>query len=205
MSRLTALLLALLLAPVVALAEGPFPALYDVTGVAAGDVLNIRAQPGAGAGLRGALAPRAHDIEVVRVSEDGGWGLVNSGDTAGWASMRYLARQPGQDWGSFPTGLSCIGTEPFWQLALAGDGTVRFGDMLDSAGTYAPVRRIASASRPDRFAFVAGSAAAGLTGLIARTACGDGMSEREYGFALDLLLPRPDGPVLYSGCCEIAP
>ena len=39
--------------------------MFDVTGVAANDVLNIRAAPDASAEIIGTLSPNARDIEVV--------------------------------------------------------------------------------------------------------------------------------------------
>ncbi|MGB3280174.1 MAG: peptide-binding protein, partial [Pseudorhodobacter sp.] len=41
------------------------PALFDVTGVAADDVLNLRAAPDGVAEILGALGPSAKDVEVV--------------------------------------------------------------------------------------------------------------------------------------------
>ena len=61
--RALALLLALAL-PSGAAAKG-LPALHDVTGVAADDVLNVRARPDASAPVLGALTPDATGVEVV--------------------------------------------------------------------------------------------------------------------------------------------
>jgi len=59
------------------------PVLYSVTGLAQGDTLNIRTQPDAGAPILGTLAPDAKDVEVIRLSENKRWGVVNSYDLAG--------------------------------------------------------------------------------------------------------------------------
>ena len=97
------------------LAEG-FPALYDVTGVAAGDVLNIRAAASASAPLVGALHRQATGVEVVAV--EGAWAVVAAGEASGYAALRYLVRQPVADWYTLHGPITCHGTEPFWTLRL---------------------------------------------------------------------------------------
>lgn len=114
--RPTALLLLLILAaPAHATQEYILPTLFDVTGVAADDVLNIRQLPDADAPIIGTLSPDAKGIEVVE--DTGGWGRVNSGEGSGWVSMRYMAYRT-DVWheGALPDGFSCFGTEPFWSL-----------------------------------------------------------------------------------------
>lgn len=197
------LVLLFLLVASVARAE-PFPALYDVAGVSVGDVLNIRAEPGAASGVVGALAPLEKGVEVVRLSDDGGWGLVNASDGAGWVSMRYLSRQPGQDDGFLPGALSCFGVEPFWSLELASDGTVTFERAGSEPEELFPTSRHTSATRPDRLVFEAGGKMAGAVGFVTLSTCSDGMSEREYGMTLDLLMRFGANPGYYTGCCVIA-
>jgi hypothetical protein len=96
MVRILSLILALLVAMPAAAQD--LPALFRVTGVAANDVLNIRAEPSARAAIIGSFRPDAGGIEVVALSADGRWGLVNSGEQAGWSSMRYLMHQGGPGW-----------------------------------------------------------------------------------------------------------
>jgi len=181
----------------------PFPALYDVTGVAANDVLNIRAAPDASGALIGTLAPDARDVEVIRLADGGGWGLVNTNERSGWVAMRYLARQPGQEEGDWPATLACSGVEPFWSLGLAANGEAIFSLAGYEPFTFAPVSRYGSIMRPDRLLFEAGNGAGEVIGFVSREACNDGMSERDYGFAIDLLARIPFAPGPYSGCCSI--
>jgi hypothetical protein len=42
----------------------------------------------------GAFAPTETGIEVIALSEDGGWGRVNTGEQAGWTSMRFSRASP---------------------------------------------------------------------------------------------------------------
>lgn len=77
MIRLLAFFFAFLSTP--ALAQDIYPALHDVTGVAADDVLNIRSEPSASSPIIGTFSPFETDVEVVALSPDGGWGRVNAG------------------------------------------------------------------------------------------------------------------------------
>ena len=193
MIRLLALLIWLL--PGIALAQG-YPALFDVTGVASGDTLNIRAAPQASAEKIGEFGPNARDIEVIR--EEGGWGLVNSGERSGWASMRYLARQEGGDY-ALARHLICFGTEPFWSLDIV-QGAMATLSSPDGAGASWNVGLVqGSANRTDRFA-ISGSGAQPLIAIVSAQSCNDGMSDREFGLAIDMMR----GGDLYSGCCSLA-
>ncbi|MEP2426619.1 MAG: SH3 domain-containing protein, partial [Tateyamaria sp.] len=93
--RVLAVVLCLWALPAAA-TQDAWPALYDVSGVAENDALNIRQAPDAAAPIIGSLTPDAEGIEVIRPDDHHGWGLVNSGEGRGWVSLRYLTRQPGQ-------------------------------------------------------------------------------------------------------------
>jgi len=197
MTRLLVLLILLL--PVPALAQERFPALYDVVGVATDDVLNVRAGPSASEPIIGTLAPDARNIEIV-ARPDGNWGRVNTGERAGWASMRYLARQPGQGWGMIPAALACFGTEPFWSLDITA-GNTGFFATPEVTTPLTVTDRVAGVARPDRFAIMAEGSEGDVTAIVSYEACNDGMSDRLYGMALDVLM---EPGVLYSGCCSLA-
>lgn len=182
----------------------PFPALYDVTGVAADDVLNVRSEPDPAASRLGALAPGATGIEVVRLSPEGGWGLVNAGEEAGWVSMRYLSRQPGQDWGTLPGILRCGGTEPFWNFDIPENGAAAFSTP-EGTETYFLVTRVGSGFHPADLAAVADGTAGRVTAMVAAASCNDGMSEQEYGMRIGLLLESDGEPVFHIGCCSLEP
>lgn len=176
-----------------------FPALYAVTGVAANDVLNIRARPDAGAPILGALAPDADGVEVL--GRSGNWALVNTGEGTGYASLRFLAREPGPAWSALQTPLTCLGTEPFWSLEidpLAQE--TRFLTPEDQSPAPAPITGLwpagpgtsgAGVGLPDGLAVLTGAA------------CSDGMSDRGYGVAVDLFLGRSGREERLSGCCRL--
>lgn len=196
MIRLLALVLAL--GPMAAAGE-VYPALHVVTGVAADDVLNIRAAPSTDAPVIATLAPDAIGVEVVAVQ--GSWAVVNTGEGSGYAALRYLARSDAPDWPTLQAPLTCRGTEPFWSLQIDPDrAETRFQTPEDEAPRSAPISaswpglpgsNVAAIERPE-----------GLAVLIAAE-CSDGMSDQEYGIAATLFLTGPDRARL-SGCCTLA-
>ena len=190
-----------------------YPALFDVSGVGSDDILNIRADGDATSRVLGIFRPDTTDIEVLRANPDGTWGLVNVGEGTGWVSLAYLRRQPGQDDRSPPAIRRCVGTEPFWSLNID-PPRMTFATPDDPAtdGLVAGLHR--STSRGDRFAFTGHlqSPDAGpleVVMAIRREICTDGMSDREFGFDVDMLVSDPDAADglrrsrLYSGCCTL--
>jgi hypothetical protein len=192
-------LLALLAAAPAAATQDGWPALHDVTGVASDDVLNIRAEPSAQAPIVGTLAPDATEVEVIRPTEDLTWGLVNTAEGSGWASLTFLARRPGQWDGAFPMLARCFGTEPFWSLTLDGDVAFYAEPEREAQGVVAA--RLGSPARRDRHGLrVAMPDGRWIDGVISTEACSDGMSDRSYGLAFDAL--GADG--VLSGCCSLS-
>ena len=182
-------------APALATQDG-WPALHDVAGVAADDALNVRAFPSASAGIVGTLRPDATGVEVVRPTDDLGWGLVNVGEGTGWVSLAFLDRQPGQWFGAPPALASCFGTEPFWTLTFAGD------DLTLSTPEREVPGRVLSRPAPsgDRRRHGLVMAFEGLRVASVRyEPCDDGMSDRAYGLGIDVIADAD----LLSGCCTL--
>lgn len=197
---LRVILVALLLAgPAHATQEYILPTLFDVTGVAADDVLNIREQPNASAPIIGTLAPEAERIEVVE--ERDGWGRVNTGEGSGWVSMRYLTYRTDvwQD-GALPEGFRCFGTEPFWDVKIDGYALVLNGiDMAEERHGLQSVLGTGVFRDPMRAVV-----AEGATLVATPQICSDGMSDRLFGLRASLIL-QGEAPRLLSGCCSIQP
>jgi uncharacterized membrane protein len=206
--RWLAALLLVLWAGSAAATQDRWPALYDVTGVAASDVLNIREAPEASAAIIGSLAPDAKGVELVRPNDRETWALVNTREGSGWVSLRFLARQPGQWVGSVPERALCTGTEPFWSLEIAG-GALTYATPEDE-GAPARIDSVEESrnirGRHLLAATIArsGGPAVDLLALLSNEACSDGMSDRAYGYRLDLVLRGQDGTTLQSGCCALA-
>ena len=190
-------LVALLLVLAAPLAADPVPALFDVTGVAADDVLNVREDPSAGSEVIGTLAPDAVGVEVVDLTFGGDWGRVNVNETSGWVSMRYMQQQPESDGVWRTPRFTCSGTEPFWSLTVEQGVGARFQIMGEAeqalpAGLLRP-----GAGLIDRFALPLGHNLA----ILRQMQCHDGMSDRAYGLDVGLMLNGS----LYAGCCTLLP
>lgn len=189
-----------MLLPTMSLAQTPaLPELYSVTGIKAGDVVNIRQEPNTTAAIIGTLAPEARDIEVMALSQNGEWAWVNKGDNGGWVSYDLLQMQPNV-WqiGALPPSLSCMGTEPFWSLSFA-DGKASI-QTPDSPEQSYNIESISDRNFPeDRIRVVR---AGDLTAVISAQQCSDGMSDRLYGLQAILALQGAEQPVL-AGCCSI--
>ncbi len=188
------------------LSAEPFPALYDVTGVASDDVLNVRTAPNAGAEKIGALSYAQTQVEVVSTSDDQKWGLVNIGEGAGWASMAYLKRLPEQEWGSFQMPGGCYGTEPFWSLTGFDNDQITLEEMSGTPFTYQLIASMSSIGSIGSHWLVGENGGRNIHVTFRRTSCHDGMSDREYGLAVDLYADTDDnGPLALTGCCLLAP
>jgi uncharacterized membrane protein len=190
--------------PSLALAQ-VFPALYGVTGVASNDVLNIRNSADLGAEIIASLPPGAKAVEVLGLSPDGKWALVNGPQVSGYVALRYLMAS---DWLILDSPLSCRGIEPFWGLNIDPLAkTVQFSrpegpNMLLSIQTIWPGSAINNVS-----ALVASSVNTQATVVLSGAACSDGMSDTVCGISASLLMrdAKGENPVSYSGCCTIAP
>ena len=201
------LALALLAAwPAQATQEYILPTLFDVAGVEASDVLNIRAAPSADAEIIGALAHDARGIEVVAHDRTGRWGRVNTDERSGWVALRYLAyRTDVWQEGSLPPSLHCLGTEPFWALDIA-EKAVTFSTPGPSEQRLKLESVLGTGvfRHPHR-ALIATAPARRLTAVIAPAACSDGMSDRAYGLRASLVLEGEGAPELLTGCCSVSP
>ncbi|MCK4713165.1 MAG: SH3 domain-containing protein, partial [Marinosulfonomonas sp.] len=180
-----------------------FPALYDVTGVASDDVLNVRKGPGASYPVIEALAPYDRYIEIIRLSDDGRWGLIGYAEGSGWTSMRYLARQRNLNGPDLPRPLNCGGNEPFWGLSFSANGS-------DFNEPGEPPRFLSSTWEgipegmlPIAYGVRMAQGSGEISAIITRSQCSDGMSDKEYGFAINALLSGAFGNRMLTGCCSL--
>lgn len=177
--------------------------LYRVTGVAADDALNIRAQPDPSAEIVGTLEPAAVGVVVAgtRMEATGSvWWQVVSSDGLGWVNARYLApvddAPPSGD-ETFP--LRCTGTEPFWSVGVAG-GEARFETPMDEAETWraGPMTRAMGLSGRYAIRLENDEGVGHLTAWRNHRFCSDGMSD--IGFPYEGIVVTPNGAV-HAGCC----
>jgi len=191
-----------LLAAFPAGAQTVLPTLFDVTGVAASDRLNVRAMPDASSSVLSELAHDAKGVEVVAVRS--GWAQVNTQERSGWVNMRYLKERSGV-WqpGQVPATLNCLGTEPFWSLGQSGGNLVyktpeksrlmQRRAVVSNPGQRSPARSI-----------VAGDESGRLTVVLHPGQCSDGMSDRVFGLSATLLFEGAgQASRMENGCCRL--
>ena len=176
-----------------------FPALYDVTGVASDDVLNVRTRPMAEANMVGTLAPDAEGIEVL--AEENGWGRVNVDGQSGWASLDFLARVEGS---ALPDAavVDCFGTEPFWSLELTQGESAVFSvpEGVEKAFSVSPLTTASGRFQP--FAALGSKMGENVTVIVGEGQCSDGMSDNLFGLTGMVVIGGYDTQV-YSGCCTL--
>lgn len=201
------LILGIMATPVFASPEFILPTLFDVTGVAADDVLNVRIGPSSNAEIIGSFAPDTTQIEIISLDKRGAWGKVNFGEKAGWVSMNYLNYRT-DVWleNALPAGFRCAGTEPFWSVEQQDDG-MKFSSPEENIH-YDQLEIFSSGFfRSPRRAFLAKGQTGMLWGAVVPEYCSDGMSDREYGLSIQLV---HEGKAelrgqAYQGCCLIQP
>ncbi len=185
------------------LAAQEFPALYRVVGVMADDMLNIRAEPGTSAPVIGGFAPGQRGIEVMATSPDGRWGLVNSGEQAGWSSLRFLARESGPGWRAGAQPLVCFGTEPFWRANLFLPTHRAEVFFMDEGGfeLVLDTGPLPSTPFPATLAIPFSGMREGMA-VVRAALCSDGMSDRLYGLETQIYWRgQREG---LSGCCRLS-
>lgn len=179
--------------------EPVLPSLFDVTGVAPDDVLNVRAAPDGSADILSGLSFDAKRIEIVELRE--GWGRVNVGEGSGWISMRYVvADEATWQAGTLPGTLSCFGTEPFWTLKPGPDGLgLTTPEMQGDPQPVTAVLDRGIAQDATRAIVTDGT-----TLVVTPQICSDGMSDRVFGLRATAILSGAQ-PQLLSGCCSVQP
>ena len=188
------------------IAASKWPGLYEVVNVAVNDRLNVRSAPDPTSEILGSLAHDAKGIEVIgrapRPSGSGLWGRVNFGERAGWVNMRFLRLRSEV---SRPTSYICFGTEPFWAFTDRVSDGFKFQFPDANPLFFRPRANGQSQNRTDRYFVTGANDETTFGGVIRAELCSDGMSDREYGMAIDLGLFGEAGATFLSGCCSVAP
>ena len=189
----------LLMLPASAIAE---PQYFRVTGVAADDTLNVRAEPAASSADIGDLAYNARAIEVAGTDASGKWGRIVWHEGNGWISMRFLMpeEQTKVQNSPLPNGLVCAGTEPFWSATLGTSQAVMgTGETLFYNNT-----QISAAGRGDFPVHLQMKDGHLESHMLIRPAnCSDGMSDRIYPWGVDFLSATSGETIYQVGCCYL--
>jgi len=188
------------------------PSYYRVFDFDVGDSFKVRSEPVAGAPVIGEYAPEAGPVEILKI--EGDWGYVIAGEGNGWVNMVYLNEVPVPKVGKsqLPQGLVCAGTEPFWYSEISGeeitysrldDAGLRFS--INEAGGFegrVGPNSFIQASMTNDANEVNGSDSV-LYAIVLGRQCSDGMSDRNYGWWVNLLITTPRGTSALDGCCSL--
>lgn len=195
MIRFTAFLICL--AGVVQAQE--FPALYDVTEVVEGDVLNMRTRPTQNGTVVGSLPHDATLVEVIE--EDDGWGRVNTDGLSGWVSLDFMERQEGTQ---LPQGyqFKCFGTEPFWSATVVQGDNLTFTRPNDDDKVFTVGQLTTSEGRESPHALLGSKLGENVTLVMTHEICTDGMSDYRFGFSGAVVIGGYNTQV-FGGCCSL--
>jgi uncharacterized membrane protein len=165
---------------------------YEVTGVAADDVLNIRKSPSAKSDKVGEYSPRDSGIYIVR--REGNWALVGRGEAEkpdGWVNTRYLKETVAAKRVILP--LICFGTEPFWSIGFESETQALYSDPETPEASYA-MNEVSRTGRDAAIRFGGKGRAA-----ISAASCNDGMSDNRFAYSVRVTMP---GGRALEGCCR---
>lgn len=172
----------------------------NVANVAEDDTLAVREHATHQSSKIGELAPRETFIPVLDSKMDGEstWLKVAFDDAQGWINQRFT--QPSELAHSLEP-LSCLGTEPFWSLAID-EGQADYESFEGKTRSLALTRVRQSTNHSNQWLLALKNGSDRGTAFLMRTGqCSDDMSDRSYPYQLSIELP--DGSFL-SGCCSVA-
>jgi hypothetical protein len=165
---------------------------WRVTGVSQDDVLNIRQGPSAQTRKVGEFGP--NDSGIVIYDRRGDWARVGRstpGRPDGWVHTRHLAPVRASARVRLP--LRCIGTEPFWGLAIRSEQAATF-TQPGAADARLAVSRVRYEGRNASMRIGSGGRAD-----VTAMRCSDGMSDDVFPYSI--LLRLTDGR-RFEGCCR---
>ncbi len=181
----------------------PLPALYNVTGVASDDTLNIRRMPSGKSEKFDVLAHDATFVEVIALNETGRWGQINTGEAGmGWVSMAYMAPVENGTFVEWPH-MRCSGSEAPWYFEFEQGAAAAY-----SYGYTDPVALSASAIRAGSEGFrghgiAATSPTLTVTATFRQDICESTMIEMARGIRAVVVATGADGTAVHTGCCSL--
>lgn len=171
---------------------------YEVTGVAANDSLNIRADANASSRIIGKIPFDGKGIVRLPDSEkSGNWCKIKYGSIAGWVHCRFLAQEGNA---AFKEQLTCIGTEPFWSMELHKEKLI-LSNPMDEKREY-KVKKFQQSMNNTNQWFVEAEKSTGekVTFYLIEASCSDDMSDSKYKFKILIHDTKNDQTI--NGCCN---
>lgn len=184
-----------------------FPQYFEVSGIASNDSLNVRSGPTIRHRVVGNLKPDSGTLEILEISDDNKWGRILWADSNGWVSADYLREvSPTKLKNTMvPVGLHCSGTEPYWDFAINSQADVTFKELFTDSIENSIIESVAESDNNLNFptALLASSDKVKLTVMLNTRQCNDGLTERAYGWEIDILVTHDAKQRLLSGCCSM--
>ena len=180
------------------------PSYFRVFDVGASGSLKIRSEPVAGGMVIGEYALDAGPVEILKIVD--GWGYVIAGEGNGWVNMSHLLEIPVPRVGrsQLPEGLVCIGNEPFWNIEISAE-TIAYSRLDEVDQDFSIIEAGGYDGRAGADGFVQASGVDSiLYALVSARQCSDGMSDRNYGWWVNLLRTSASGTNAVTGCCSIS-
>ncbi|MEB4590306.1 SH3 domain-containing protein [Candidatus Thiothrix sp. Deng01] len=196
------------------------PEVFAVTGVRAGDFLNMRSGPGVSNAITGRIP--ANGQGVVATGEEQKisgtiWVKVYWAGVGGWVNKQYLLPEA-QASAIPPTStppsqappaasdakpelvLNCAGTEPFWRIDISANQLKV--NMNDGPQYNVPVTFRQTSANNTSIAVIAGEKGTDETQAFMQKveSCSDGMSDVSYPYAITAVLNNRQ---VISGCCKV--
>ncbi|OQX15062.1 MAG: hypothetical protein BWK73_07730 [Thiothrix lacustris] len=199
---------------------------YVVTGVTAGEFLNMRANAGTGNSVVGRIPYNGQGIVTTGEEKKIGstvWAKIYWNGVGGWVSKRYLLSEdqaastppapvvtvppvkvpsnitppPAKAAGNV---LVCSGTEPFWSIEVT-DANLNV-NMMDGPRYSVPVTFRQTSANNATIAVIAGVAGTNNTQAFMQKvdSCSDGMSDANYPYSITAVL---NNQRVLSGCCRV--
>lgn len=182
---------------------------YRVTGLVAGDTLNVRRGPSTGAAIIGVLEDDTLAFATGRSAAPSGatWYEVSFEEQLGWVSAAYLDRMRVRTFAGTraPVAGTCGGFEPGWdaqwnsagiRASFFGEslGTAHFASAAATAGFSSPTVVIFEDGGPSRFT------------LVLRDEICTLLPVDSDSYQTGLLIVERSGRLdVYAGCCDAAP
>lgn len=182
-----------------------------VEGVAADDVLNIRAEPNAESPVMGAIPAGARHVEGLGAPNTIGqtsWQRVRYAGVVGWVSGRFLKVDTGgppqpaaPDQIEALTPLVCFGDEPNWSLQFGADGSVTCGSGCEAPPGLRVTKVLTERDgTPDGFDLADARGQQWMRAVVSKTGqCSDGMSDSPYPFEITGVVKTGN----LTGCCRV--
>lgn len=171
--------------------------------------LAVRVEPTTAATRVAMLENGAGPIEVIetRMVEGTRWGKILLEDINAWVAMEFLEpiKLASLDDSGAPVGLVCQGTQPFWSLKFA---RADRADFSTPSATGKPEHVITGMAptgwnRPWPLAVALAGPEGEVTALLRPAACQDSLTNRAFGWTIDLITRGDGGPAAISGCCNL--